>query len=148
MFSMLSAWKGFWINCRVAVDLCHDLHETSMEFRNSKRTENKHSMQVHYTDVIMTTMASQITSLTIVYSTVCSCADQRKHQISASLAFVRGMHQWPLNSPHKGSVTRKMLPFDDLQFPFITSLIFYMSSYLRFIAMLAIIGTTILASYL
>ena len=47
----------------------------------------------HYNDVIMTTMASQITSLTVVYSIVYSGADQRKHQSSASLAFVRGTHR-------------------------------------------------------
>ena len=46
-----------------------------------------------YIDVIMTTMASQITSLTVVYSTVYSDADQRKHQSSASLAFVWGFHR-------------------------------------------------------
>ena len=61
----------------------------------------------HYSDVIMGAMASQITSLMIVYSTICSDADQRKHQSSASLAFVRGIHRWPLNSPHKWPVTRK-----------------------------------------
>ena len=58
-------------------------------------------------------MASQITSLTIVYSAIGSGADQRKHQSSASLAFVRGIHWWTVNSPHKGLVTRKMFPFDD-----------------------------------
>ena len=68
----------------------------------------------HYNDVIMSSMASQITSLTIVYSTVYSDADQRKHQSSASLAFVQGIHQSPVNSPHKGPVTRKMFPFDDV----------------------------------
>ena len=47
----------------------------------------------HYTDVIMIMMASQITSLTVVYSTVYSDADQRKHQSSASLAFVWGIHR-------------------------------------------------------
>ena len=50
----------------------------------------------HYTDVIMTTMttmASQITSLAVVYSTVYSDADQRKHQSSTSLAFVWGIHR-------------------------------------------------------
>ena len=47
----------------------------------------------HYTDVIMTTMASQITSLMVVYSTVYSDADQSKHQSSASLAFVWGIHR-------------------------------------------------------
>ena len=47
----------------------------------------------HYNDVILTTIASQITSLTVVYSIVYSGADQRKHQSSASLAFVRGIHR-------------------------------------------------------
>ena len=51
----------------------------------------------HYNDVIMGAIASQITSLTIVYSALYSDADQRKHQSSASLAFVRGIHR----SPHK-----------------------------------------------
>ena len=62
----------------------------------------------------MGAMASQITSLTIVYSTVCSGADESKHQSSASLAFVRGILQWPVNSPHKWPVARKMFPFDDV----------------------------------
>ena len=68
----------------------------------------------HYSDVIMGTMVSQIISLTIVYSTVYPGADQRKHQSSASLVFVRGIHRWPVNSPDKGPVTRKMFPFDDI----------------------------------
>ena len=62
----------------------------------------------------MGAMASQITSLSIVYSTIYSAADQRKHQSSASLAFVRGIHRWPVNSPHKWPITRKMFPFDDV----------------------------------
>ena len=68
----------------------------------------------HYDDVIKGAMASQITSLTIVYSTVYSGADQSKHQSSASLAFVWGIHRGPVNSPHKWPVTRKMFPFDDV----------------------------------
>ena len=47
----------------------------------------------HYSDIIMGTIASQITSLTIVYSTVYFDADQRKHQSSPSLAFVWGIQQ-------------------------------------------------------
>ena len=62
----------------------------------------------------MVAIASQITSLTIVYSTVYSDADQRKHQSSALLAFVRGIHRGPVNSPHKWPVTQKMFPFDDV----------------------------------
>ena len=66
----------------------------------------------HYNDVIIGAMAYQITSVTIVYPTFYSGADQRKYQRSASLAFVRGIHRWPVNSPHKWPVTRKMFPFD------------------------------------
>ena len=51
-----------------------------------------------YSDVIMNAMASPLASLTIVYSTVYSGADQINHQ----------------NSPHKGPVTQKMFPFDDV----------------------------------
>ena len=59
-------------------------------------------IHAHYSDVIMGEKASQITSLTIVYSTVYSGEDQRKHQGPASLAFVQGIHRWPVNSPTKG----------------------------------------------
>ena len=70
-------------------------------------------MLFHYNDVIMGATASQITSLTIIYSTVYSDKDHRKHQSSTSLAFVRGNHRGPTNSPHKWPVTRKTIPFDD-----------------------------------
>ena len=72
------------------------------------------TIDIHYNDVIMGEIASQITNLTIVYSTVYSDADQRKHQSSASLALVRGIHRGPVNSPHKWQVKRKMIPFDDV----------------------------------
>ena len=62
----------------------------------------------------MGAIASQTTSFTIVYSIVYSHADKRKYQSSASLAFVRGIHRGPVNSPHKWPVTRKMFPFDDV----------------------------------
>ena len=70
--------------------------------------------QDHYSDAIMGVIASQITRHTVVYSTVHSGADQRKYQSSASLAFVQGSHRWPVNSPYKWPVTRKMFPFDDV----------------------------------
>ena len=68
----------------------------------------------HYSDVIMSAMVYHITSLTIVYSTIYSGADKRKHQSSASLPFVGGISRWPVDSPHKGPVTQKMFPFDDV----------------------------------
>ena len=64
----------------------------------------------HYNDVIIGVMASQITSLTIFYSTIYLGADRKIHQSSSSLAFVRGIHCWPLNSPHKWPVTRILFP--------------------------------------
>ena len=68
----------------------------------------------HHSDVIMGAMASQITCVSIVCLIVRSGTGQWKHQSSAPLAFVRGIHRWPLVSPHKGPVTRKMFPFDDV----------------------------------
>ena len=82
---------------------------------------------IHYNDVIVSAIASQITSLTIVYSTVYSGADQRKHQSSASLVFVRKFDRWPVNSPHKWPVIRKMFPFDDV-FMLDNKLVIYVKS--------------------
>ena len=65
-------------------------------------------------NVIMGAMASQITGVSVVNSIVYSGSNQRKHQSSASLAFVRGIHRWPVNSVHKWPVTRKMFPFNNV----------------------------------
>ena len=73
-----------------------------------------HNSCYHHNDVMMSSIAFQITSRTIVYLTFYSAADQRKYQSSASLSFVWGIHRRPVNSPHKGQVTRKMFPFDDV----------------------------------
>ena len=62
-----------------------------------------------YSAVKMGVMTSQITRVSIVCSTECSGADQRKHESSTSLAFVRGIRRWPMNSPHKGPVKWKMI---------------------------------------
>ena len=71
------------------------------------------SVLSHYSDVIMSVMAFQITGISIVCSTVCSGADQKRHQSSMSLPLERGIHRWPVDSPHKGPVARVMFPFDD-----------------------------------
>ena len=51
----------------------------------------------------MSARVSQITGVSFVCSTACSGADQRKHQSSLSVAFVRGIHRSPMYSPHKGN---------------------------------------------
>ena len=81
---------------------------------DSGQDRQQQRIMKHYDDVIMTTLAPQITSLMVVYSIVYSGVDQRKHQNSASLAFVRGIHRGPVNPAHKWPVTRKMFPCDDV----------------------------------
>ena len=71
---------------------CHCSHGITDENYRCLHTQFR-LIIFHYDDVIMTTIASQITSLTVVYSTVYSDADERKHQSSASLAFVWGIHR-------------------------------------------------------
>ena len=92
--------------------LCMEFQKNSSDKQKPK--EEWRLWDLHYGDIIMGTKASQITSLMIDYSTVYSGTDQRKHQSSASLAFVWGIHLWPVNSPHKWPVTRKMFPFDNV----------------------------------
>ena len=62
----------------------------------------------------MSAVAFQITGVSMVCSTVCSGADQRKHQSSASLALMRRIHQWLVNTPHNRPVKWNMFPFDDI----------------------------------
>ena len=91
------------------VRVWNSLPENGLRFNWTETKETAIEIRIiifHYNDVTMDAIASQITSLTIV-STVYSDADQRKHQSSASLAFVRGIHRWPGNSRHKWPVTRK-----------------------------------------
>ena len=121
-------WFRWWIVTRSAprhyLDQCWisvaSTHRNKIQWNLKKKNKKfqqgclKNSYMPHYSDVIVDTIVSQIASLTIVYSIVYSGADQRKHQSSASLAFVRGIHRWPVNSPHKETVTRKMIPFDDV----------------------------------
>ena len=96
-----------WMSIHVVINIWLTLYdEHTRAFLDSSKCSQR--------NVIMSAMASQITSLTIVYSTVNSGTDQRKHHSSASLAFVRGIHRSPVNSPHKGPVTLKMFPFDDV----------------------------------
>ena len=61
----------------------------------------------HHSDVTMIGMASQIAGVSVV----CSGTDKRKDQSPASLAIVRGIHRWPVDSPHKGPVTWKCFHF-------------------------------------
>ena len=109
-----SMWKLISNSSDINFILC-DIHGRSCKklvlfmaiFMTGRVSKDVH----HYNDVILSAMASQITSLMIVYSTAYTGADERKHQSSASLAFVRGIHRWPVNSPHKWPAMRKIFPF-------------------------------------
>ena len=128
IFFFICAWINGWVNNPEAGDLRrHRAHcdvrvmvsQLHPDYQHASSTtdtwcQSISSGTIHYDDVIMSAIASQITSLTIVYSTVYPDVDQSKHQSSASLAFVWGIHRGPVNSPHKWPVTRKMFPFDDV----------------------------------
>ena len=99
-------WMSRRLNSQTAWRLAQHLIQTRNKYNNKTSR--------HYSDVIMRAMASQITSLTIDYSTNNSNADQTKHQGSASLAFVKEIRQWPVTSPYKGPVTRNICPFHEV----------------------------------
>ena len=107
-FHFMKCCLGIYDLGQYTVKCCENIVQYDMIFHTVLRQPRNYTN--HYNDVIMGMVASQITSLTIVYSIVYSDTDQRKHQSSASLAFVRG----PVNSPHKWPVTRKMFPFDNV----------------------------------
>ena len=115
LFNRGSCYQQIWFHIWYA-----DMHETHLHnvnllihrliLHHHRKLLQRMPLLYHHNDVIIIAMASQITSLTVVYSNVYSSTDQRKHQSCASLALVRGIHRWAVNS----SVTRKMLPFDDV----------------------------------
>ena len=117
--SLLSTYHWHYIDITWASGIVKSPATRLIVHQRDQPNDNKPKVSLyrpflHYDDVILGTIRSQITSLTIVYSIIYSDADQRKHQSSASLAFVRGIHRGPVNSPHKWPVTRKMCPFDDV----------------------------------
>ena len=138
MLSITNCWKSYRVagNCRRLYTLRFDVHDfivlyciwLTWDKVKQQRAINSTRPDVlplflylvsawwmiNYNGVIMGTMAFQITGLAIVYSAVYSGADQRKHQSSALLAFVWGIHRPPSNAPHKWPVTRKIFPFDDV----------------------------------
>ena len=68
----------------------------------------------HYSDVIISAMSSEIIGVSMLYPPACSAPDQRMYQSSASFAFVRVIHRCPVDSPHKGPITRKIIPLHDV----------------------------------
>ena len=98
--------RDYWEKCNFSTNC--------LIYKKMRQGTARRQTLIHYSGVTMGTMASQITSLTTVYSTAYSVEDQREHRSSASLAFVWGIHRWPVSSPHKWPVTRKIFPFDDV----------------------------------
>ena len=113
----------FWTNINQALCLLH-LISIKLSIQGICESVSLGSFQFYsyltrvntIAKLLMSQLASQITSVSIVCWTVCSGTDQRKYQSSSLLAFVRGIHRWPVNSPHphKGPLKRKMIPLDDV----------------------------------
>ena len=107
--------RGQLLNMNVIPNIYRDFCEIeNCPYREIHERKFSNHAPGRCSDVIMSEMASQITSLMIGYSTVYSGTDQRKHQSSASLNILRGIKRWPVNSPHKGPVTWNIFPFDDV----------------------------------
>ena len=99
--------------CRKCFHVCPDIISpiwTSFLFPNSKSGYSTVLLTNHYSEIIISTMISQVTGV----SAICSTADQRKYESTVSLAFLRRIHWWPVDSPHKRPVMQKMFPFDDV----------------------------------
>ena len=140
--SWISDSPGYWrryASLGFSLHLMYNLHHARFSFTMQWGVLHNLAVWVaclfviYYSDVIMRAKTSQITGVSIVNSTVCIGADQRKRQNSSSLVFVRGtmtggfpsqrdihwplwceFHRWPVNSAQKGPVTRKMFPFEDV----------------------------------
>ena len=100
--STLRITDSLWKESVATIQRASKNAESVSKSRGRPSADNADYWAIHYCDVIMGPMAFQITSLTIVYSTVYSGADQRTYQSSATLAFVRGIHRWPVNSRTNG----------------------------------------------
>ena len=84
------------------IHILQDYFTDTLDMHAITQDAGEANLKDHYNDVIMSVMASQITGILIIYSTVCSGPDQRKHQSSASLDPVRGIHRWPVILCTKG----------------------------------------------
>ena len=104
--------SNFWFNGLILFILLISIIWVESQFLSLGATGLRWQL-VHYHDVIMSSMASQITCLTIVYSTVYSRKSKKTSNL-LSLVFVWGIHRWLINSPHKWPKTRKKFPFDDV----------------------------------
>ena len=105
MLTGTSHWTNNWSvrDLRSHVVMLMWCHCNMKFYENLFHTTSLSDLPPHYSDVMTGAMVYQITSLTIVYSGVYSGADKKKHQSSASLAFVWGIHWWPVNSPQMAS---------------------------------------------
>ena len=115
---MIGQHRAYWMVCRQFALLDQWCNNVWCEIASAEHF-------LHCSDIIMSAMASPISGVSVVYSTVCSGADQMKYQYFASLAFVRVIHKSPVNSPHQGPISRKMFPFDDVIMWFLDSGISY-----------------------
>ena len=108
------------VSCALHLALLYNSsHITTQPLKTMSESDRevcKVAFSCYNSDIIMSAMTSQIAGVSIVCSTICSGAHQKKnkHRSSTSLTVVRGIHRCPMDSPYKGPVTRKMLLFDDV----------------------------------
>ena len=114
-----------WSSLCLMISVAHD--EVWLREVRVSHWPHRQFLFVHYIDGIMTTMASQITSLTVVYSTVYSDADQRKHQSSALLAFVWVIHRGRWFPRTKGQLRGKCFHLMTSSWVLLKSVVYFLS---------------------
>ena len=103
-----------WIRCS-KISLALDLWRFRYWLHRERIKYLSVMSHLHYKDVTMSTMASQITMQPHHCLLNCLFKAQTKEKSNSTLlAFVRGIHRWPVSSPNKGTVTRTTFPFDDV----------------------------------
>ena len=112
-------WFEFWWTCYYSIQslnssMLYVAHKMCVMWHMRCNHNAKSNKNCNYPLDILQWRHNECYGVSFVCSSICSGADHRKHQSPASLAFVRGIHRSPMDSPHKAPVTQKMFPFDDV----------------------------------
>ena len=112
-----TAFVEFWYNQPQFTQIIYNYNQQRNQQTRKRRTRFTFHKTTcpHYNDVIISAMASRINRPhDCLLNHLFKAQIMRKHHSSASLSFVSRIHRWPVNSPHKGPVTWKMFPLDDV----------------------------------
>ena len=109
---VLIDWTLAGLTFTVLLAICKGNSSITGEFPAQSPDSSTSPWQIHYSDIIMSTMASQIPGFPVLLNRLLGCRSKETSKLRYT-GFVNGIPRWPVHSSHKGPVTRKMFPFDD-----------------------------------